>query len=303
MSHAISNASETELSRQAALTPILPNTPLLSSIQSGWQGITLEHFRYPPFETPEYAYTEHKIAIHTQISPELQVKRRLDGRVQYQQVFTEQVIVVPATVAHQVQWDQPSEFLILTLNPDFLQRIAYEAIAPDQVDLVPCLPKSDPLIQQIGLALKAELEANGGSDRGYVESLIHCLGMHLLKKYSAIPPSLNPPSGKLPQLKLKQVTTYIQEHLGQDLKLADLAALIGMSPCYFAWLFKQTTGVSPHQFIIQCRLERSQQLLKHSEEPIAEIAVHCGFSSQSHLTRLFRKHFNTTPKAYRNGTK
>ncbi len=288
--------------RTASLAPILPTTPLLSSVQSGWQGITLEHFRYPPFETPEYVYSDHKIAIHTHIPPHLHVKRRLDGQVQYEQVLTEQVIVVPATVAHQVQWDQISEFLILTIKPEVIRQSAYEAIAPDQVDLIPRLPQADPLIQQLGLALKAELELNGGGDRLYVESLINCLALHLLKKYSAVlPPVL--PAGRLPQPALRQVTDYINNHLEHDLKLADLAALVGMSACYFATQFKQATGISPHQFVVQRRLGRSQQLLKHTEAAIADIAIQCGFSSQSHLTRLFRKQFGTTPRAYRNAVK
>jgi AraC family transcriptional regulator len=285
--------------REASLTPILPSIPLLSSVQTGWQGITLEYFRYPPFETLEYAYTDHKIAIHVHVPQGLQVRRRLDGRVQYEQVLTEQVIVVPATVTHQVQWDRSSAFLILTLSPTVLRQAAYEAIAPDRVDLVPSLPRPDPLIQQIGLTLKSELEMNGGVDRLYVESLVNCLAVHLLTKYAAAPLTLSPPEGRLSQAALKQVIAYINNHLEQDLKLADLAALVGMSGCYFAWLFKQTAGVSPHQFIIQRRLVRSQQLLKQSEAAIADIAVQCGFSSQSHLTRLFRKHLGTTPKTYR----
>lgn len=116
--------------RKASLAPVLPSIPLLSSVGAGWQGITLEQFHYPPFETPEYSYADHKIAIHTHVPQNLWVKRRLNGRVQYEQVSTEQVIVVPARVTHQVQWAQRSEFLILTLNPDVLSQVAYETIAP-----------------------------------------------------------------------------------------------------------------------------------------------------------------------------
>lgn len=288
-------------SRQSSLAPILPHLPLLSSVEAGWHGILLEFFRYPPFETPEYSHADHKIAIHTHIPPNLQVKRRLDGRVQYEQVLAQQAIVVPAKVSHQVQWDQTAEFLILTLKPDMLSQVAHDAIPPDRVELAPCSPKPDPLIHQLGLALKEELALNQGRDRLYVESLTNCLAVHLLKKYSVKPitsPNLDSTQG-LPQSKLNQVIAYIHDHLGQEIKLVDLAMLVGMSACYFAWRFKQSMGISPHQFVVQCRLERSQQLLKQTQQSIAEIALQCGFSSQSHLTRSFRKHFNTTPRAYR----
>lgn len=288
--------------RTENLAPILPSAPLLSSAGCGWQGITLEQFHCPPLATPEYSYPDHKIAIHTHIPENLQVERRLDGRLQVEQVLAEQVIVVPARVTHQVQWDRDAEFLILTLSPDVLGQVAYEAIAPDQVDLVPVLPRVDPLVRQLGLALRSELELNGGRDHLYVDSLVSCLAVHLLKHYSAAPPSF-PPAGPMPPSKLALVTGYIQEHLDQALRLADLAALVGMSACYFASLFKQSTGTSPHQFIVQCRLRRSQQLLRRSDATIADIAIQCGFSSQSHLTRLFRRHLGTTPRAYRMATK
>jgi AraC family transcriptional regulator len=282
--------ADSDKTRTENLAPIVPSIPLLSSVGTGWQGITLEQFRY--------SYADHKIAIHTHIPENLRVKRRLNGRVQYEQVFAEQVIVIPARVTHQVQWDQRSEFLILTLKADVLSQVAYEVIPHDKVDLVPDLPRVDSLIQQLGLALRSELEMNAGHDHLYVESLVNCLAVHLLKKYSAVPPRF-PHPGPLPHSTLAQVTGYIQEHLDQALRLADIAALAGISACYFASLFKQSTGVSPHQFIVQCRLQRSQQLLKHSDATIADIAIQCGCSSQSHLTRLFRQHLGTTPKTYR----
>lgn len=284
------------------LAPILPSVPLLSSAGAGWLGITLEQFRCPPSETPEYSYPDHKIAIHTHIPAHLQVKRRLDGRLQVEQVVAEQVVVVPAGVTHQVQWNRSAEFLILTLRPEVLAQVAYEAIAADQVDLVPDLPRVDALVQQLGLALRSELEWNGGRDHLYVESLVNCLAVHLLKHYAAAPPRC-PPAGPLPPSKLALVTGYVEDHLDQALRLADLASLVGMSACYFASLFKQSTGTSPHQFIVQCRLRRSQQLLRGSDATIADIAIRCGFSSQSHLTRLFRRHLGTTPRSYRMATR
>ncbi len=212
-----------------------------------------------------------------------------------EQVVAELVVVVPPGVTHQVQWDQSSEFLILTIKPDVLGQVAYEVIAPDRVDLVPDLPRVDALVRQLGLALRSELELNGGSDHLYVESLVNCLAVHLLKTYSAVPPRL-PASGPLPSSTLTLVTGYIQDHLHQALSLADLAALVGLSACYFATLFKQSTGMSPHQFVVQCRLQRSQQLLARTDVAISAIALQCGFSSQSHLTRVFRQHLGTTPE-------
>ena len=98
-----------------------------------------------------------------------------------------QVIVVPADVTHQVQWNRASELLILSLTPALLSQAADGSI----VDLVPRSPQPDPLIHQIGLMLKQELE-EGGGDRLYFEALLNCLTVYLLTKYSTFKRSSSP---------------------------------------------------------------------------------------------------------------
>ncbi|WP_256478965.1 helix-turn-helix transcriptional regulator [Chroococcidiopsis sp. CCMEE 29] len=83
------------------------------------------------------------------------------------------------------------------------------------------------------------------------------------------------------------------------MKLAHLAKLVGMSQYYFCHLFKRSMGVTPYQYVLQQRIERSKQLLKQNELSIAEIALMCGFKNQSHLTTFFRKLTGITPKVFR----
>ncbi len=245
----MSNNLSAPTPQQAALAAILPTIPLLSSKLAGWEGVSLEYFRYPPFQTPEYSYPEHKIAIHTQIPPELLVERRLDGKFQTDRVLENQAIVVPAHVTHQIEWNRESEFLIISLDPQLLSQIADETIDPDRVDLVPSLPKPDPLIHQIGLTLKQELTENGGSDRLYVQSLVNCLSLHLLKKYSTLTRSLFPTTDRSSPDRLKLVLEYIHDNLAQNLSLTDLAAIANLSISRFYRVFRQGTGVSPHQYL------------------------------------------------------
>jgi AraC family transcriptional regulator len=286
------NPTEAVDLRKAALAPILPRTPLLSSVQSEWQGIALEYFRYPPFETPEYAYPEHKIAIHTHIPEDLQVERRLDGRFQSDRVVEKQVIVVPAHVTHQVQWDRASEFLILSVTPALLSQVADGSI----VDLVPRLPQPDPLIHQIGLTLKQELE-DGGGDRLYVESLINCLTVHLLTKYSNVKRSSSSDTSQLSPSRLKLAIEYIHDNLGKNISLTDLAGIANLSLSQFSRLFRQETGLSPHQYSLHARIEQAKHLLRSSRDiSISNIAHQLGFADQSHFTRHFKRIVGVTPK-------
>ncbi|WP_302885419.1 helix-turn-helix domain-containing protein [Kovacikia minuta] len=81
--------------------------------------------------------------------------------------------------------------------------------------------------------------------------------------------------------------------------MTDLSSLLGMSEFYFSRQFKQATGISPYQYLLQQRIERAKQLLKRSNHSIADIALTCGFNSHSHLSKQFRQLTGTTPKAYR----
>jgi len=88
---------------------------------------------------------------------------------------------------------------------------------------------------------------------------------------------------------------FIEENLDdRSLTIEQIAKSINLSPFYFTRSFKKEFGISPYQFIINKRLERAKKLLR-GDFPIAEIAYMCGFSDQSHLTRVFKKYFGFTP--------
>jgi AraC family transcriptional regulator len=120
--------------------------------------------------------------------------------------------------------------------------------------------------------------------------------VHLYRYYSTQNKPLREVEGGLPKHKLKLVLDYIHDYLDQDLSLADLAALVEMSPHYFARLFKQSTGFTPHQYVIRTRVERAKQLLLQGKLTIAQIAYSVGFAHQSHLNRHFKRHLGLTPK-------
>jgi AraC family transcriptional regulator len=106
--------------------------------------------------------------------------------------------------------------------------------------------------------------------------------------------------GGLPQHKLKFVTDYINSHLERELSLNELAAIAQLSPYHFSRAFKQSTGISPHQYVIQQRVERASKLLVQGKMSIAEVAQACGFTHQSHLNRHFKRITGVTPKTLLN---
>ncbi|MGF1478586.1 MAG: helix-turn-helix domain-containing protein [Cyanophyceae cyanobacterium] len=106
-------------------------------------------------------------------------------------------------------------------------------------------------------------------------------------------------STKLSPSELACVFQYISSNLGQKISLSNLADAVNRSPYHFTRLFKQATGFTPYQYVIQCRIERAKQLLRETDLAIALIAQQVGFSSHGSFTKAFRKHTNLSPKVYR----
>jgi AraC family transcriptional regulator len=135
--------------------------------------------------------------------------------------------------------------------------------------------------------------------RLYGESLATALALHLLRRYAVYPPTGGDPRGGLPPARLRQVLEYMHTHLGDELSLRQLAAVVQLSQHHFAALFKQSTGCSPYQYLLRQRLATAQQWLAEPRLSLAQISYRLGFPSQAHFTTMFRKHVGTTPGAYR----
>ena len=103
----------------------------------------------------------------------------------------------------------------------------------------------------------------------------------------------------MPAHALQRVREFIETHLEKNLGIPELAAVTGLSKFYFARAFKQSVGMTPHEYVVQCRVRRAQELLASTDLPLSEIAVAVGFADQSHCARRFREHVGMTPSRYR----
>ena len=105
--------------------------------------------------------------------------------------------------------------------------------------------------------------------------------------------------GTLPWTRLRRVTEHIQQNLDKDLTLGELAAVVFMSPYHFARLFKSSTGVPPHRFVVRQRVARARACLATEALSITQISRMVGFRTPSHFTTVFRRLLGVTPGAYR----
>jgi AraC family transcriptional regulator len=186
------------------------------------------------------------------------------------------------------------------LKPELIAQVAEASdLNSDRIELAHCFSKPDLHLQQIAVLLLAELKSGEPISRLYVESLTQVLAIHLLRQSNVATRPVTSQHRSLTRVQLQQAIDYIHTHLNRDLSLAELANIINSSPTYFAGLFKQMMGISPHQYVIQQRVERAKLMLLKTDLAIADIALQVGFSSQSHLTQQFKRLTGMTPKQIR----
>lgn len=281
--------------KEAGYKRIFSRTPLLSSLSANWEGIYIAYDTFLPGQTPEVCSKQHAIAIFTDLPVPAQAERCLDGKFRRKQVVEGDLEIVPANAWNRSAWNVTGGAIVLAIEPAAFTQTAYET-TEECLELIPHTT-SDPLVYQIGVALKGALENPRSTSRLYAESLTNALTVHLLQHYSAHTPRILTYRGGMSKPKLRQVVDYIRAHLERDLSLGELAAIASLSSHYFSQLFKQSTGLTPHQYVIHCRIERAKVLLKKNWS-ISEVATAVGFVDQSHLHRHFKRLVGVTPKVF-----
>lgn len=277
-------------------TQILPALPLLVS-QGQWKDCVLELHDAPAWEIPEYALTHHHLGV---LLDQWQGERRIDGKRRIESCVKGAFSLVPAHMPVASRWQGRSRAIVLAIEPALLMRVGHDWIKGDRIELKFCMAnEGDPFIAQILHLLKADLEAGSPIGSLYGESLITALVAHLLRNYVVFSPGFPTYLKGMPRYKLNPVLEYINTHLQEDMKLQDLANIANVSQFYFCRMFRLSMGMTPSQYVRYQRIERAKQLLKQRHLSISEISIQCGFTSQSHFTRLFYKFTRVTPKAYR----
>jgi AraC family transcriptional regulator len=280
-------------------------TLMFSSRQMNWNGVLVEQCQSPAssFEMELPALSDHWLYLHTGHSAPLIQKR--DDRSHESILHKGDNFFVPA--GQPSYWCQAQDMsgvicapLHICLKPELIQQVAEASdIDSKRFDLVHCFGQQDLQLHQIGMLLFAELQSGGMMGQLYAESLTQVLIIHLLRHYSTLTQTITSQNRSLTRAQLQQAIDYIHTYLNRDLSLAELASVINISPTYFASLFKQAMGISPHQYVIQQRVEQAKLMLSKTDLAIADIALQVGFSSQSHLTQQFKRLTGMTPKQVR----
>ena len=264
------------------------------------KNITLQHLQNPAGEGSCCFEAEHALFISLAPRP-IEYVQVQDGKTHTGLYQRGDILITPANTPLFVRWSGNENCLQIRLTTEFLQSIARETSNrdPDRLELLPEFQIRNPQIEAIAMMLLAEFQQKHFDNGLYLDSLTNVLAVNLLRHHTASKPQLPIYEGGLSPRQLSQVLDYIDTYLDKNIKLADLAQLLDMSSFHFSRLFKQSIGITPHQYLSQQRVERAKELLKQTDRLIIDIALECGFSSHSHLSKQFRQFTGMTPKAYR----
>jgi AraC family transcriptional regulator len=277
---------------------VFPHPPILTSDDANWENIQFAHFRQPPCHVPEHVSPQHVICMN--VGQPTRLGQTVDGQNESVDSVPGDLAIYPARLSQQFCWNEDVEFFNLFLQPSFLTQVGYDVFGCDRLELIPHLVALvDPLIEQIGFALKTSLEIDGEQSNLYADAIAHTLVVHLLARYSTHARPAQPITAGLTQVQRQQIVDYINANLDRNIRLTELARLVQLSPYHFARLFKTSTNLSPHQYLLRCRVERAKQLIKIGNSSLAAIAQTVGFASQGHLTYHFKRFVGTTPKVFR----
>jgi AraC family transcriptional regulator len=273
-----------DIANQEAAIPILERQVRL------WPGLIAEWERIGPVAVTSTGYPEHRLSL---------ILGSSDARVR-----SGQLMLSPAFTPASYRWSGEIEVISLLFTPDWLRQIGTEIgiKRPSHLDLRGSIEPEDAFLTGLLRAFQKEVLKPEIGSRLLIDSLSQALAVYLIRRQADRQLTTGQPL-IIPKWRIRRAQDFIRENLNNGISLKEIADAAGdVSPYHFSRLFKQATGFSPYQFLIECRVLTAQQLLRAQRAlSLGEIAFRCGFADQSSFTRCFRQRTGLTPKQYRDG--
>lgn len=279
--------------------PALPQAPLCSSRGAPWPDLLLEEYQSArDVEQRDVAPAQHHLLLHLGEPTEMELK--LENGWRQFELRRGQFLFCPAQLPLSLRCHGSGHFLCAALEPAGVRCVGLEWDrngAGRSLSLR--LPFEDPFLSALLECLRAEIRQGYPGGRIYGETLVAALIAHLLHNEPGGAPATNGGLRGLSRPQLRRLDAFMREHLGEEISLKTLASVAGLSPFHFVRVFKQATGLTPHRYLLERRLERARELLLCRSRALAEVAIEAGFCDQSHLTLQFKRAYGVTPGEFR----
>jgi AraC family transcriptional regulator len=277
------------------------NRVIAQSPEIGWRSLYAAILEEAPFQATEAAIHHPSFIYH--LTRPTEVTRKIAGSAPEKALIgPRRICLTPGNAI--ARWQHQGHPEILQV---YLRQSIYDSVIADMygcdlaaAEIVPRFAMTDPLLEQLAIAIANSLREGTAEDGLYIDTLAQMIAAHLARHHSThSKPSRMPPPPKIAGWRMRRLVEYIEENLGGDLSLQRMAAEVDVSPLYLARAFKAAVGQSPHRYVLERRLERAKELLRGTDTPIVEVALGVGFSSQSHLSNWFLRQVGVSPAVYR----
>lgn len=258
-------------------------------------GLRVRLLTDPPglFEVP--GQEETRISIHAGAPVQIACRR---AGVDYRGVSVHgDIYIIPAATPSVWEIKGHDTYLTISVAPALLQKVAEQmGLNWREIEISNRFQVRDAQLENIAWALKEEMECGYPCGQLYFDSLAAAIAARLICCHSSQAAEVKRPHKRLSERRLRQVFDYIEDRLADNISLGDLAAVLGLSVSHFKVLFREATGLAPHQYVIRRRVERARSLLGARDLSISQIATETGFAHQSHLARHMRRVLGVSPK-------
>lgn len=270
-----------------------PSRTVWSSDYLSKYGVVLERHFYSPGERKSATIDSHVISMsHT--FPARFEYRSVSGHFSPEMMRPKAIMLTPPGLIPDIRLHTVTELTHCGISGEFLKHVAEEVERnADTLQFHPAL--EDRSLVRIMALLLDECQAAFPSGQVYVDSLIYALATRYLFIGSVRQEKPKARlTGLMPRM-LSRIREKVEAHLDSDLSLDSLAKDSGYSRAHFFRIFREATGLTPYEYVLDLRLKRAQELLKHANSNIIDVALSCGFASQSHMTTVFKQHLGMTP--------
>jgi AraC family transcriptional regulator len=257
--------------------------------------------QFPPCDGYPRTVDGHLMLMH--LSRPTRLRQRREGQL-YEGMFSRgDLTLIPARCQTLCWTKEAVDLLQVEIDPAFASAAIESAMGQASLGPeLPCLFRFDDAVcRELALSMLHEVEAQGTAARIYLESAATVLALRL---HGLAGRALAPvPRGGLPDRVLARAKEFLHDEMARNPGVAELSRVVGMNVHHFSRMFKRSTGLTPHRYLNEVRLEHAKRLLANGATMIIDVALDTGFATPSQFTAFFRKHTGLTPSQYRRAIK
>ena len=278
----------------------VPGRLTVRNPDQGWSGMAVRGYQYLGSDVEVPPVRDFVVVAFRRGHTDM--RRKIDGRwTDEDDVGPGDVSLLTRAVDSRWAWSQNIDVVLVFLSEQEVADTCRQMFERDvsDIELQDVLKVNDPAIHRAAMLTAAEAARGEPGSQLVIDSLACQMSVHLLRRYTRIRFRDSGQGDGLSFQETRLVRDYVQEHIEENISLQDLSGVLALSRFHFSRRFRNATGTTPHQFVLQERLAHAQKLLRASPYALSEVARMSGFADQSHMTRIFRQRLRITPAQFR----